>query len=259
MSTISRALQKKKSEAARGGAAGGACPRPITARGVAAAARTVQQSAPPPPGEKKKRRREPRLDDEPRGASGGWIKYALALTVAAIAAGYFVAGPGVGGGLWTIGASSGARGPTPTGAGPERPGMAAPRSESPPEAVAPSSTEAPVPTPLVVRVEFATPTPSTGAAGAQGGSATSATPPAIATPSPGPTPRPRTYVNPEFLRRELETYKVEGISWDPVRPAAIVNGKIYEPGQRIQDALIKRIEKNHIVIELRGEEYIIQP
>lgn len=62
------------------------------------------------------------------------------------------------------------------------------------------------------------------------------------------------------IREEGKTFGLllEGIVWDKTQPMAMINGKIVEPGDKIEGVRIVKIHKTSVEIEKEGKQYSIK-
>ena len=62
------------------------------------------------------------------------------------------------------------------------------------------------------------------------------------------------------IREEGKTFGLllEGIVWDKTQPMAMINGKIVEPGDKIEGVRIVKIHKTSVEIEKEGKHYSIK-
>jgi hypothetical protein len=58
---------------------------------------------------------------------------------------------------------------------------------------------------------------------------------------------------------KFEALKVLGIFWGASFPQAIIDDKVYKEGDSIEGAVIKKIDKEGIIILLSGKEYKLSP
>ena len=72
---------------------------------------------------------------------------------------------------------------------------------------------------------------------------TQATPEPTLTPTPTKSPLPPERAQPSDLGLEIQ-----GIMWDKYNPSVMINDRILEKGDRIDDMLIEKIERNHVLI-----------
>ncbi len=111
--------------------------------------------------------------------------------------------------------------------------------------IAPVSTPTPLPTHTVPPTPTYTPAP---------------------TPSISPAPTPSTVVKktppgrkvsqrPLYERPEDFGIKLGGVMWDEKNPVALINDKITEVGQGVDDMLVKKITKTYVEIEKDGVSY----
>lgn len=128
--------------------------------------------------------------------------------------------------------------PTHTPAAGAQPAAApSPASEAPPSPVADPATEPP-----------ATGSPASPAAPASAAAPAAQPPPPAA--EPEADPRQATLPDGSVLR-------LDGIAWSETFPTAVLNGQLVGRGERVSGALVRRIERDRVVIELAGRELVL--
>jgi hypothetical protein len=78
------------------------------------------------------------------------------------------------------------------------------------------------------------------------------------TATPEPTPAPSPSVSANSSRDRALAYarglRMNGVLWDPNAPMAMINGEGLREGDRVGEALVKKIHRSHVVVEIYGEE-----
>jgi hypothetical protein len=54
------------------------------------------------------------------------------------------------------------------------------------------------------------------------------------------------------------TIRLDGIAWSETTPAAVLDGQIVGPGERIHGARVARVERDRVVLDLDGSELVIR-